>query len=389
MAPEKVFIPTKLTMLTILFASTLILMGGAAVAPALPQIQAAFPDVDPMIIDMVVTLPPLAIAVTGLMIGLMADRFGKVKVLIPSLLIFGIAGTSGFFIDDIWLLLVSRFFVGVGIAGILSCCTALITEYYQGSQRVKILGYQTAAMGLGVLILETGGGILAEYGWHQPFLIYTLGFLIFFMGIVSLREPSKEQFDSQMDSDKFNKRAIIVCYAAAFILMVILFCIPTKLATFVVETTDASSTMTGILLGLNGVLNSAMCLAYRRISMSIPRYYILSIGFLLMAGGLIMFQIANDVPTILLCTCLIGMGIGLGTTTIINTLSTNVSPSKSGAIMGGYGTALNLGQFSATFVIAALITMSGSLRGMYVSMGFIALIAAISFFIALPKVDKN
>ena len=57
--------------------------------------------------------------------------------------------------------------------------------------------------------------------------------------------------------------------------------------------------------------------------------------------------------------------------------------------MGGYGTALNLGQFSATFVIAALITMSGSLRGMYVSMGFIALIAAILFFIALPKVDEN
>lgn len=40
------FVPTRLTLLSMLLVSMLMLMGGAAVAPALPLIHAAFPDRD-------------------------------------------------------------------------------------------------------------------------------------------------------------------------------------------------------------------------------------------------------------------------------------------------------------------------------------------------------
>jgi MFS family permease len=382
------FVPTKLTLLTILLASTLMLLGGAAVAPALPQIQIAFPDADPMFIDMVITLPPLAIAVSGLLIGMLADRLGKVKVLIPSLLIFAVAGLTGYFLDDLWLLLAGRFFVGIGIAGISACCTALITEYYNGDRRVKILGYQTAAMGIGILFLEIGGGTLAEFGWHEPFLIYAVGLLIFLMALVSVKEPVNKDRGEIEDSGKFNRKAVIACYAGAFLLMMAMFSVPTKLAAFMVETVDASPAITGILLGLNGVMNSAMCLAYWPISFRIPRKYILGIAFTLMGAGLLCFFFANDIPTVLLCLFLVGMGLGLGTTTIVNILSSSVSPTRSGMIMGGYATFLNLGMFTATFVVAALIALSGDLRGMYVSMGAVAVVSAALFFVVIPRVDR-
>ncbi len=388
MEHEKAFVPTKLTLLTILLASTLILMGGAAVAPALPQIQAAYPSLDPMMIDLVVTLPSLAIAASGIAIGFIADRKGKVNVLIPSLLLFAVSGLAGFFVEDFWILLVARFLVGISIAGISSCCTALLTEYYHGDRLVKTLGYQTAAMGFGVLILEVGGGSLAEMGWHQPFLIYSIGFLIFLMALVSVREPTHEEWHGA-DSGRFNKQAVIACYVVVFITMMAMFSIPTKLAAFVAENTDATSTMTGLILGLNGILNSFMCLSYHAISKRIDRKYLVAVAFLLMSAGLLMFHFAYDVPTILLCTCLMGMGVGLGSTTVVNTLSSNVSPTRSGMIMGGYATFLNLGQFSATFVVAALISLTGGLREMYVSMGMITLAAALVFFVIMPRVDRD
>lgn len=95
------FKPTKLSLLTLLIASMLILMGGAAVAPALPEIGMVFPQYDSFVINLIISLPSLAIVLAGLVIGALADRLGKVRVLLVSLELFGVAGVSGYFINDI------------------------------------------------------------------------------------------------------------------------------------------------------------------------------------------------------------------------------------------------------------------------------------------------
>ena len=79
------FRPGKLSLLTILIASMMILMGAAAVAPALPEIGEVFSDYDGIFINLIITLPALAIVVSGMAIGALADRIGKVKVLIASM----------------------------------------------------------------------------------------------------------------------------------------------------------------------------------------------------------------------------------------------------------------------------------------------------------------
>ena len=74
----------------------LILMGGAAVAPALPEIGMVFPQYDSFVINLIISLPSLAIVLAGLVIGALADRLGKVRVLLVSLALFGVAGVSGY-----------------------------------------------------------------------------------------------------------------------------------------------------------------------------------------------------------------------------------------------------------------------------------------------------
>ena len=68
MQEVKQFTPTKLTLLTILLCSMLMLMGGAAVAPALPLIEQVFPGQDTLV-SMIITIPSLAVAVVGFAMG--------------------------------------------------------------------------------------------------------------------------------------------------------------------------------------------------------------------------------------------------------------------------------------------------------------------------------
>ena len=375
------FVPTRLSMITLLFGSMLILMGGAAVAPALPLISEVFPQYDDIWITMIISLPSLAIAITGLAVGMLADRIGKVRVLMLSLAVFAFAGISGFLIDDLPLLLVSRFLVGMGIAGLTSCLTALISEYYTGTVRVRVLSYQSAAMGIGVLILETSDGALAGLGWHYPFLIYGLGFVILALVIVSLREPSAAMAPSGAQTAERNsdRTVVIYGYATIFAAMLLMFALPSKLPTYVSAVLGETSLVSGVILGIHGTVEAAVTLMYKRISDHMNRFLMIPCGFTIMGVGYLMFFLPPSLPVTVVIGCMIGIGIALITPTVVNLLAEQVTPKTSGRIMGGYSTLLNLGQLVCTFLIAAMLMLVSGTGEALAAIGVIAAVVAVLF----------
>lgn len=387
MNPEP-FVPSKLSLTTLLVGSMLILMGGAAVAPALPQISLAFPEYDGIWITMIITLPSLAIAVTGFAVGMMADRFGKVRTLCVSLAVFAGAGMSGYVIDDLPLLLVSRFFVGVGIAGLTSCITALLSEYYHGTARVKVLSYQSAAMGIGVLVLETGGGALAGYGWHSPFLIYGLGFVILALVIVSLREPKPMELSAARPADgrTGDRSVILYCYVGIFCTMLFSFTLPTRLPTYMAEVLGEASLMSGIVLGIHGTVQACVTLMHRRIADHVDRFAIIPLGLCLIAVSLAMFALPAGLAVTIVNACIMGVGIGLISPTVVNLLAEQVTSDTSGKVMGGYSTLLNLGQFICTFAVAGLLLIEPGVAQTFPVMGLFAF--AVTALFAVLYVTK-
>jgi len=361
----------------------LILMGGAAVAPALPAIGEAFPEYDSVMINLIITLPSLAIALTGIGIGMLADRFGKVRVLLISLLIFAVAGLSGFFLHDLYAILVGRFFVGVGIAGITCSSIALISEYYGGTSRIKVLSYQTAAMGIGVLILETAGGALADIGWQYPFLIYGLGFVIAMLTLVSMREPSHVSTDPKITFTvmrKVDRKIIVFCYMAIFFAMLMMFILPSKLPEYMSESLGASALISGLFLGALGVCTAVTALLYRRISFIIDRRLMVSTGFFLIFISYVVFILPPSFVATFASVCIIGVGMSLITPPVVNMLAEQVVHSNSGKIMGGYSTLLSMGQFLSTFLIAFVMAQVHSLGVTFTAFGVMSALICVVYF---------
>lgn len=383
------FKPTRLTLVSMLLASMLMLMGGAAVAPALPLIHAAFPDRD-FAVSLVITLPSLAVGCTGLVIGSLADRFGKVRTLVVSLMVFTMAGASSFLLEDLNVILGMRFLVGIGIAGITATVTALMAEYYTGMERVKVLSYQSAAMGIGVLVLEYTGGSLAAYSWHEPFLVYLIGIPILLMCILSMREPERTVRASADDAPRqANRRLILVCYAAIFVCQMMMFLIPTKIPTFLEDPAlpgHVSASVVGLFLGLNGIVNTIVSLFYRRIVSRIRPFLIIGMGFLLLGVGMVILMVSPTVGTALATMVLVGAGMGMVSPAISNTLAGEATSSTSGKIMGGYSTFLNFGQFAISLISVPLLAMvGGSIPDMFAVMGVAAIVVAMLFVLYCAK----
>lgn len=381
---EVLFKPTKLTLVAILLSSMLILMGGAAVAPALNEIKLAFPGQDFMT-SLIITLPSLAVAIVGYAVGLAADRFGKVKVLFLALAIFIVAGVASYWLPTLGSILVARFILGIGIAGITSTVTALIAEYYGGIQRVKVLSYQSAAMGIGVLILEFTGGTLAEISWRTPFLVYLIGIPILIMAILSMREPRMSEHDKDEIADivaheKFRKadyKIVALCYISIFFCMNLVFLLPTSIP-IVLSGLGVSSSIVGLFLGFHGVANAVFSILYRRITARIPPFRILGLGFLCMGVGFAVLILWPSVPLAIFTLIITGVGVGMIVPSLVNTLAGEVTGSNSGSIMGGYGTCLNFGQFAISLLSVPLLALlHDSYYEVYCLMGVIAILYGI------------
>ena len=387
MQEVKQFTPTKLTLLTILLCSMLMLMGGAAVAPALPLIEQVFPGQDTLV-SMIITIPSLAVAVVGFAMGALADRLGKVRVLATSLVVFTVAGAVGYLMEggsdtQLYILLAFRFVVGIGIAGISSAVTALIAEYYTGMDRVRALSYQSAAMGVGVLILEYTGGVLAEFSWREPFLVYLIGVPILLMVLLTMREPQREDHGSMgriTPERKANKRLLTICYITIFVAMTMAFLLPTKMPTYLQTELAVSTSVTGLFLGVHGVTNACFSLMYRRFVQRISPFSIIAVGFLLLAIALLTLEVSESVASAVVMMIVAGAGLGMVCPAVSNTLAGETTASTSGKIMGGYSTCLNLGQFSISLISVPLFAAVGSsYPDLFGVMAVVAVVACIMF----------
>ena len=173
--------------------SALTVMAATAIAPAKPEIAEFFAD-EPMseqLAALMLVLPALMIVIGAPLAGFMVDHWGRRRLFIASTILYGLGGSSGFYCTSLYQILVGRAVLGLAVAGVMTCCTTLIGDYYDGPARRRFLGWQAAFMALGGVVFLVTGGLLADVGWSMPFLIYLVAFLLLPAVLVSIYEPDR------------------------------------------------------------------------------------------------------------------------------------------------------------------------------------------------------
>ena len=66
----------------------------------------------------------------------------------------------------------------------------------------KFVGIQIAFMSLGGILFTGLGGVLADYSWRYPFLIYLFALVVLPFSILFLREPARAPKQNLNDGNK-------------------------------------------------------------------------------------------------------------------------------------------------------------------------------------------
>lgn len=132
--------------------------------------------------------------------GVLGDRYGRKKILVIGLLLFGLASAISAFAQDPMQLILARAFMGVGGASVLPVTLAIITVVFPPHERGKAIGLWAAAVGGAIALGPLLGGFLLEhYWWGSVFLINVPIVIIGVVGILALVPESRNPHPGRLD----------------------------------------------------------------------------------------------------------------------------------------------------------------------------------------------
>jgi MFS family permease len=381
------------TKLTLLLASSLTVMSGATVSPSLPAMKQHFEsaiadaDLRTTLVKLVITLPALFIVIGSPIAGIIVDRFGRKSLLLISATLYGLAGSSGFYLESLTPILVGRAVLGLAVAGVMVSATTLIADYYSGPARAAFMGLQAGFMGLGGVVFLTLGGALAQQNWHYPFGIYLFAWSIVPPIGAFILEPDLKPNQamaqnpaamSESASPSMPIAFLGIIYGLTTLSQVAFYLIPVQLPFFLENLVKATPSQSGMAIALCTLFSAFASLAYGKLKQRLEFVTFLPLIFGLMGLGYLLIGQSASWAQVLTGLAIAGMGLGILMPNMTVWLSTAVPDSARGRALGGLSTAMFLGQFLSP-IVSQPFTKSLGLGGVYALTGGILTIIALGF----------
>ena len=350
-------------------------LGVSSVTPAFPKLAQAL-NIDPKNIGLLVTAFTLPTLILGPIIGVLADRLGRKKIIVPSLFLFGIAGTACAFARDFNLLLMLRLLQGIGAASLLSLSVTLIGDLYAGDRRTTAMGYNASATSVGTAIYPTVGGALATIGWYYPFMLPLAAIPVGLLVLFALKNPEPQ---GERNLQEYLRNAgkvlknrqlagLFIASAANFILLYGAYV--TYLPQLINDTFKAPPATIGLLLSSVSVAITITSSQLGRLARRFPATTLIRASFVFYALALSIVPFVPNIWLLLIPTTIFGIGLGIGFPSI-QTLLADLAPREYLAtVMSVNGTFFGLGQTLGPLLMGIVFGMGGISSVFYAGVGF-------------------
>jgi MFS family permease len=181
--------------LILLLLITTAVVSVTSLYPAMPLIAEHFHAMgSPQFVgNLLITFPMLCIVLFSPVAGWLADAIGRRNLLAWSCMGFALAGTAPVYLDNFWLIVVSRCVVLTFEAVLLTVSTTLIADCFTGIERRRWLTMQLLTAGsLALVIAEVGAYLSAAFGWRGPFYLFAYGIGLAYLVWRHVKEPSAD-----------------------------------------------------------------------------------------------------------------------------------------------------------------------------------------------------
>ncbi len=340
------------------------MMTAAIIIPAFPNIVKAL-GITEQSIGLLITAYTFPSFLFAPLAGIIADRLGRKRILVPSLLLFGLLGGGCALAPDFTTLLILRVFQGVAGAPLVNVSTAIIGDLFSGQKRAEAMGLNTTVMYVGYIIYPLLGGALAGLAWNYAFLPFLIAIPLGFTALVWLRCPepmTKQGLKDYLGNALHYLKSLKVLwlFSAAVITYILLYGAYLVYFTLLLGGRFHASPFTiGLFISIMGLITALAASQVGRLS---KRFSTVS----LIIGAFVCYSLAMAitavVPNLWLCllpTALFGLAHGLNLPSQ-RVIAAGVTPLEHRAgFMAIHGTMILLGMTIAPVIMGLAFSLTG------------------------------
>ncbi|TVZ57959.1 putative MFS family arabinose efflux permease [Flavobacteriaceae bacterium MAR_2010_105] len=367
----------------ILLVSSLTIMSMITISASLPDMTKAFSHHSNAagLVKLVLSFPALFIALSAIVAGLFIDKFGRLKLLGIALVLYAVAGSSGYWLDNLYLILAGRALLGVCVGISMTIVTTLVADYYQGQARQKFAGIQIAIMSIGGIIFITLGGFLADIHWRVPFLLYFFSILILPFTYLYLKEPKVQAEAKTIKKSISSPKIIWFVFINVMLMWIIFFIIPVQIPFYLKSVIGVEkNALIGIAIASSTFFSAISAFSYSKIKDKFNYQQVFCLGYFLMALAYICIALSNSYAMVMLGMLLVGLGMGVLIPNA-NIWVMQLAPLEiRGREIGRLTTFWFMGQFLSPIILLPLLEVISQAQLFY-TIAIVLVMLSLSFFI--------
>jgi len=376
--------------LLIIFCITLTaVLSVTSISPAFPMIAEVFnvSDTEVGLLITVFTLPGVILAP---IVGILADRLGRKKVLVPSLILFGIAGTSCIFAHSFRMLLSLRFIQGIGGAAINSLNNTIIGDLYNDRECTIAMGYNATVLNIGTTLFPVIGGALCALGWYYPFYLPLVAIPIAIVVVFMLdsNDPDNNQglreYLKNIIPVLKNKNITILIITSCLLFTIFYGAYMAYFPIYIDKSFNSTPLSIGIILASMSLTTAAVASQLGRLSSKFSVKTLLIMGFSFFGVAFLIIPVIPAVWLLFIPTIIYGLGQGITNPMIQSTLAKLSTREYRGMIMSLSGMSIRLGQTIGPVLFGIILAIFGIKHVFYAGV-LLSLIVALAILNISPN----
>ncbi|MDO6654853.1 MFS transporter [Anaerobacillus sp. 1_MG-2023] len=379
-------------------------LGNSMLIPVLPIIEKKL-SITSFKVSMIITVYSIAAILLIPIAGYLSDRYGRKKVIIPSLFIAGIGGlvtgwASWSLENPYVMILIGRVLQGIGSSGAAPVVLPLVGDLFKNDKDVSAgLGLIETSNTVGKVLSPILGALLASFLWYLPFLSIPVFSLISILLVIFLVKSPEKKEEPQTFScflsclkNIFRKdgKWLTAIFAIGGVIMFVLFGILFYLAGFLENEFQIVGVKKGGVIAIPLVaLSLTSYVTGKRIGENKKTMkWCIFIGLFILAASTLTVSFTERLWLMLLILFVGGVGIGMSLPCLDALITEGVKKEERGTITSLYSSTRFLGVAAGPPIYALFMKQSHEVV-FYASAGVTAIAILLCFVSIKPETNTD
>ncbi|NTW70981.1 MAG: MFS transporter [Eubacteriaceae bacterium] len=349
----------KIKLAILAFSS--VMMASQTASAVLADISAHFSQVEPSIIQMVLTIPSLVGMIFALISGPLSSKIAK-KTLVLAGLVSAFTGATLAFLfgeSSIVLLLFASGLIGIGQGISSTMSMALIADYFVGDECSSLMGIQSAFLNGGNMIVLFLSGLLAGIQWNYSYIVYLVFIPVIIIVMKNLpgKVPVLAVKTDIRHKGRLNGKVYFICFVT-FSFSILMGVFQTNISMYINHNALGDATASGFASSLIAGFGALTGIFYGRLKAKFDQILI-PMGFMAAGIGMLILFIFQTLPAVYVAAAFVGFSISLIIPSVMFIASSSVAPSERATAIGLTNAAIGIAMFTSPILMNPLAYLLG------------------------------